>query len=125
MIVAVGRESTKQLSTFVGLDKRYEATIDLSLYTDTWDDEHWEERIVLEYDEQKVELLKKGDTSQAQHDEAANKGDTSCPKGTSFGHTQHDQGTVSSVILTKEGSHTISRSHPILIEITTILDSLL
>jgi tRNA U55 pseudouridine synthase TruB len=63
MIVAVGRESTKQLSTFVGLDKRYEATIDLSLYTDTRDDEHWDERIVLDYDAQKVDLLNKGDVA--------------------------------------------------------------
>ncbi|MEY3197708.1 MAG: TruB family pseudouridylate synthase terminal domain [Candidatus Parcubacteria bacterium] len=57
MIVAVGRDSTKQLSTFVGLDKRYDATIDLSLYTDTWDDEHWEERIELPYTDIRVDLL--------------------------------------------------------------------
>ncbi len=57
MIVAVGRESTKQLSHFVWLDKRYEATIDLSLYTDTRDDEHWDTRIQLPFDDKHVNFL--------------------------------------------------------------------
>jgi tRNA U55 pseudouridine synthase TruB len=43
MIVAVGRQYTKYISHFVGMDKRYETTLDLSLYTDTWDDEHREQ----------------------------------------------------------------------------------
>lgn len=57
MIVAVGRQYTKHISHFVGMDKRYETTLDFSLYTDTWDDEHRQERVILDYDDHQIQTL--------------------------------------------------------------------
>lgn len=37
LLVAVGRESTKQLAKFVGLDKEYQATLKLGATSDTYD----------------------------------------------------------------------------------------
>lgn len=93
MIIAVGRESTKQLGKFVWLDKCYEATIDLSLYTDTRDDEHREERIELEYSWMEVECLK-------------------TPSAPPYPPSQGEQDRL-------------YRSIPTLLEITTLLDSLI
>jgi tRNA U55 pseudouridine synthase TruB len=46
LVIAIGN-STKQLSTLIGLDKTYTATIDLSLMSDTRDNDErsWKKKI--------------------------------------------------------------------------------
>ncbi|USN54962.1 MAG: hypothetical protein H6765_11045 [Candidatus Peribacteria bacterium] len=56
MIIAIGKD-TKRISQFVGMDKRYIATIDFTMDSDTRDVDYRKEFKTLQILEQQVETI--------------------------------------------------------------------